>query len=89
MRGREHCYWETYQRGYAGWKSAFEDVWLIQSYDRLEDLNKNCLDQFRKHWQCLENNNQSLWHCRRPEQLLNVCVFEKLVSLRTSTFAIN
>ena len=60
---------------------SFKDIWLICDYGRLEDVNKNCLDQFRKHWQCLENNNQSLWHCRRPEQLLNACVFEKLVRL--------
>ncbi|CAD6575437.1 MAG: hypothetical protein ASARMPRED_007233 [Alectoria sarmentosa] len=45
---------------------------------RLDDINTNCLEQFRKHWQCLDNNNQQLWHCRRPEQLLNACVFDKL-----------
>ncbi|KAL2057845.1 hypothetical protein ABVK25_001462 [Lepraria finkii] len=44
----------------------------------LDDINKNCLEEFRKHWQCLDNNNQQLWHCRRPEQLLNKCVFDKL-----------
>ncbi|KAM0805282.1 hypothetical protein BDR22DRAFT_389303 [Usnea florida] len=44
----------------------------------LDDINKNCLEEFRKHWQCLDNNNQQLWHCRRPEQLLNRCVFDKL-----------
>lgn len=48
---------------------------------RLDDINKNCLEEFRKHWQCLDNNNQQLWHCRRPEQLLNACVFDKLVRL--------
>ncbi|KZF20628.1 NADH dehydrogenase, alpha subcomplex, subunit 8 [Xylona heveae TC161] len=44
----------------------------------LEDINKNCLTEFRKHWECLENNNQQLWHCRRPERTLNKCVFDKL-----------
>lgn len=44
----------------------------------LDDINKNCLEEFRKHWKCLDNNNQQLWHCRRPEQLLNKCVFDKL-----------
>ncbi|KAL9131742.1 MAG: hypothetical protein Q9217_000417 [Psora testacea] len=44
----------------------------------IDDINKNCLEEFRKHWQCLDNNNQQLWHCRRPEQLLNACVFQKL-----------
>ena len=54
---------------------------LIRVNGRLDDINKNCLEEFRKHWQCLDNNNQQLWHCRRPEQLLNACVFDKLVSL--------
>lgn len=46
---------------------------------RLEDINKSCLEQFRTHWQCLENNNQQLWQCRPDEWKLNKCVFEKLV----------
>lgn len=54
---------------------------LICVIGRLDDINKNCLEEFRKHWQCLDNNNQQLWHCRRPEQLLNACVFDKLVRL--------
>ncbi len=48
---------------------------------RLDDINKNCLNEFRKHWECLEQNNQQLWQCRRPELKLNGCVFDKLVSL--------
>ena len=48
---------------------------------RLDDINKHCLEEFRQHWQCLDNNNQQLWHCRRPETLLNKCVFDKLVCL--------
>ncbi|QIX02422.1 hypothetical protein AMS68_007939 [Peltaster fructicola] len=44
----------------------------------LEDINKHCLDAFRGHWQCLENNNQQLWQCRRRETALNKCVFENL-----------
>ena len=52
------------------------------SVGRLDDINKNCLEQFRKHWQCLDNNNQQLWHCRRPEQLLNACVYDNLVRAR-------
>ena len=47
----------------------------------LDDINKNCLEEFRKHWKCLDNNNQQLWHCRRPEQLLNKCVLDKLVRM--------
>jgi NADH dehydrogenase (ubiquinone) 1 alpha subcomplex subunit 8 len=45
----------------------------------LEDINKNCLDTFRAHWECLDNNNHQLWQCRKFERKLNACVFEKLV----------
>ncbi|KAF7194291.1 NADH-ubiquinone oxidoreductase 20.8 kDa subunit, partial [Pseudocercospora fuligena] len=44
----------------------------------LEDINKSCLEEFRKHWQCLDNNNQQLWQCRGVERGLNKCVFDKL-----------
>ncbi|MCJ1254362.1 hypothetical protein MMC24_002177 [Lignoscripta atroalba] len=44
----------------------------------LDDINKSCLEEFRKHWNCLEQNNQQLWQCRRPETKLNTCVFDKL-----------
>ncbi|KAK3311618.1 uncharacterized protein B0T15DRAFT_508162 [Chaetomium strumarium] len=44
----------------------------------LEDINKSCLEQFRAHWQCLENNNQQLWQCRPAEWKLNRCVYENL-----------
>ncbi|KAF4556860.1 NADH-ubiquinone oxidoreductase 20.8 kDa subunit-like protein [Elsinoe fawcettii] len=44
----------------------------------LEDVRSNCLAEFRAHWQCLENNNQQLWQCRKVERPLNKCVFEKL-----------
>ncbi|MCJ1447046.1 MAG: hypothetical protein MMC23_007555 [Stictis urceolatum] len=44
----------------------------------IDDINKNCLEQFRLHWQCLEKNNQQMWQCRNSERPLNACVFEKL-----------
>ncbi|KAL2022992.1 hypothetical protein VTK56DRAFT_4207 [Thermocarpiscus australiensis] len=44
----------------------------------LEDINKSCLEQFRAHWQCLENNNHQLWQCRPAEWKLNKCVYENL-----------
>lgn len=50
-------------------------------YGRLSDINKSCLEEFRRHWGCLEQNNQQLWQCRRPERILNACVFDKLVCL--------
>ncbi|MCJ1364433.1 hypothetical protein MMC16_003544 [Acarospora aff. strigata] len=44
----------------------------------ISDINNSCLTEFRKHWACLEQNNQQLWQCRRPERKLNACVFEKI-----------
>ncbi|OAP61494.1 hypothetical protein AYL99_03697 [Fonsecaea erecta] len=44
----------------------------------LADINKSCLEEFRAHWSCLENNNHQLWQCRRPERVLNRCVFQKI-----------
>ncbi|QDS76864.1 hypothetical protein FKW77_003478 [Venturia effusa] len=44
----------------------------------LEDVNKHCLQEFRKHWECLENNNQQMWQCRKQERPLNKCVFQSL-----------
>jgi NADH dehydrogenase (ubiquinone) 1 alpha subcomplex subunit 8 len=45
----------------------------------IDDINKSCLEQFRSHWQCLDDNNQQLWQCRPAEWKLNKCVFENLV----------
>lgn len=47
----------------------------------IDDVNKHCLESFRAHWQCLENNNQQLWQCRPDEWRLNKCVFHNLVGL--------
>jgi len=44
----------------------------------IDDINKTCLEEFRRHWQCLEHNNQQLWQCRNHEWVLNKCVFDKL-----------
>lgn len=48
-------------------------------------MNKHCLDEFRAHWQCLDNNNHQLWQCRAKEWSLNKCVFHNLV--RTSSLS--
>lgn len=53
------------------------DNWLTGS--SLSDIDKHCLNEFRKHWECLDNNNQQLWQCRRFERPLNKCVFDNLV----------
>lgn len=51
----------------------------------IDDINKHCLDEFRKHWQCLDNNNHQMWQCRKPEWKLNTCVFDNLVSFILDT----
>lgn len=52
-------------------------VWLTRN--SIKDINTHCMKQFQAHWDCLENNNHYLFECRKPEQDLNSCVFEKLV----------
>lgn len=47
----------------------------------LEDINKHCLEEFRLHWQCLEQQNHQFSGCRSAERLLNKCVFDKLVCI--------
>lgn len=44
----------------------------------LSDINKHCLDSFRLHWRCLEQNNHELKNCRKAEVLFNKCVFDNL-----------
>ncbi|KAI0845833.1 NADH dehydrogenase, alpha subcomplex, subunit 8 [Daldinia vernicosa] len=44
----------------------------------IDDINTHCLDEFRKHWQCLDNNNHQLWQCRKDEWKLSKCVFDNL-----------
>jgi NADH dehydrogenase (ubiquinone) 1 alpha subcomplex subunit 8 len=56
-----------------------EGFGLTGSFDSIDDINKSCLEQFRVHWQCLDNNNHQLWQCRPAEWKLNRCVFENLV----------
>src|ERR1700749_1429270 len=51
--------------------------------NRITDINKHCISEFRKHWECLENNNHQLYNCRKPEWNLNKCVYENLVRLHT------
>lgn len=60
------------------WQLQQGNTWLTRPIS-LEDINKNCLEQFRMHWMCLENNNHQMWWCRQPEKALNKCVFDKLV----------
>lgn len=44
----------------------------------LDDINKSCLEEFRRHWQCLDQGNHRFYQCRPAERLLNKCVFDKL-----------
>lgn len=61
---------------------------LICWCSRLSDINTHCLEQFRNHWQCLENQNHQLWQCRRAERRLNACVFDKIVRLHLQLLGI-
>lgn len=49
------------------------------SQNRLADIKTHCLEEFRRHWACLDNNNHQLWQCRRHERPFNACVYDKLV----------
>jgi hypothetical protein len=42
-------------------------------------MNKHCLEEFKAHYECLDNANHQLYQCRRPERVLNRCVFQKIV----------
>lgn len=57
-----------------------EVTWSANSAYRLKDINTHCLEEFRRHWTCLENGNQQLWQCRPEEWKLNKCVYDNLVS---------
>lgn len=45
----------------------------------IKDMNTHCLEEFKAHADCLENNNHYQFECRKPEMALNKCVFDKLV----------
>lgn len=78
-----------YERGTEGHKMCCQCVRLSSSpigehsssNCRLKDINEHCLDEFRRHWNCLDNNNHQMWQCRRSERVLNRCVFEKIVGI--------
>ncbi|KAJ1722983.1 ndufa8, NADH-ubiquinone oxidoreductase complex I 19kd subunit [Coemansia erecta] len=42
----------------------------------LNKIEKECLDEFRAHWQCLDAKNQELGKCRGPEKTYNACLFK-------------
>jgi len=71
------CKTEAYGRGELDCMKEGRKVTRCAS-SVLADINKNCLEEFRTHWQCLENNNHQLWQCRRPERIMNRCVFQKI-----------
>merc|ERR1712080_417104 len=47
-------------------------------YSVLKDLNKYCFDEFKLHYECLEQNNQYFSRCRASEGVLSKCVFDNL-----------
>lgn len=44
----------------------------------LKDLNKYCFDEFKLHYECLEQENHNLGGCRATEKIFNKCVFDNL-----------
>ncbi|CAE6527390.1 unnamed protein product [Rhizoctonia solani] len=44
----------------------------------IEKMRASCAETYDAHWQCLENNNQEFYKCRKPERKLNECIFENL-----------
>lgn len=44
----------------------------------LKDINKYCFDEFKLHYECLEQENHRLGSCRAAEQVFNKCVFAHL-----------
>lgn len=44
----------------------------------LQDLNKYCFDEFKLHYECLEQENHRLGACRALENIFNKCVFANL-----------
>ncbi|EIM88610.1 NADH dehydrogenase alpha subcomplex subunit 8 [Stereum hirsutum FP-91666 SS1] len=46
--------------------------------DLINKMRENCLESFDAHWDCLEYNNHEYNKCRKPERVLNKCMFEKL-----------
>jgi NADH dehydrogenase (ubiquinone) 1 alpha subcomplex subunit 8 len=58
----------------------FADPFCFLAIFSIQDINTHCLQEFRKHWECLENGNHQLWQCRPAEWKLNKCVYDNLVS---------
>ena len=44
----------------------------------LKDINKYCFDEFKLHYECLEQNNQYFSRCRSSEGVLSKCVFDNM-----------
>ena len=44
----------------------------------LKDINKHCLDEFKLHYECLEQENHNMGHCRHSEGVLGKCIFQNL-----------
>ncbi|KAK6460552.1 hypothetical protein DFJ63DRAFT_235253 [Scheffersomyces coipomensis] len=44
----------------------------------LKDINKYCFDEFKLHYECLEQENHRTGHCRPSEGVLGKCIFEHM-----------
>ncbi|OBZ70166.1 NADH-ubiquinone oxidoreductase 20 subunit, partial [Grifola frondosa] len=65
--------------------------------DLITKMRENCAQEFEKHWNCLELNNQACfravrtewvrqeyYHCRKDERTLNKCMFDNSFRLSTA-----
>ncbi|MBW0542806.1 hypothetical protein O181_082521 [Austropuccinia psidii MF-1] len=46
--------------------------------DAISKIKATCLEEFTAHWKCLDFNNHGFEYCRKPERVLNACLYEKL-----------
>lgn len=44
----------------------------------LKDINKYCFDEFKLHYECLEQENHRLGNCRSSESVFRKCIFDNL-----------
>ena len=47
----------------------------------VEQLKLNCDQEWKDYYVCLDESNQMMQKCRKPEQMFNSCVYKKMVPL--------
>ncbi|KAL7752978.1 ndufa8, NADH-ubiquinone oxidoreductase complex I 19kd subunit [Sorochytrium milnesiophthora] len=46
--------------------------------DLLAKIKASCGEEFKAHWQCLDNKNHEAQYCRKQERVFNDCVFQRM-----------